>query len=194
MVRLRRFSRALLAVFTALGLEGSALRLARADDGAQSSAAPAGAPPLPRASQVDGDIEDWPAGQPLPAGYRWDSKAHSTLVNIGTGLFALGYAPALAIGSIGNEDLLHPGDPVGLWLVAPIAGPFVLLGDARNDVASVLLLTDGLFQAVGVGLATIGLLWRKPILVRSDEPTVRVAPALRVLGKGGGAVGLVGTF
>lgn len=142
---------------------------------------------------VDGDIEDWPAGNPVPPGYRWDSKPHSAIVNIGTGLFALGYVPAFAIAASGNDDLLHPGDPQGLWLFAPIAGPFVLLGEARNDVARVLLITDGVFQTVGVGLAAVGLLWRTPILVRS-ETTLRVAPTPLVLGNGGGALGLAGTF
>ena len=193
MLRLR-LSRALIGVCTALGLDGFALRSARADDGVQSGATPATAPPLPRASTVDGDIEGWPADQPLPPGYRWDSRPHSTLVNIGTGLFALGYAPALAIGAIGNEDLLHPGDPLGLWLLAPLAGPFVLLGDARNDIASVLLLADGAFQAVGMGLTVVGLVWRRPVLVPTAKSAVRVAPTPLVLGKGGGGLALFGTF
>ncbi len=122
----------------------------------QSRARPATASPLPNASEVDGEIEDWPAGHALPPGYRWDSKPHSALANIGTGLFALGYVPAFAIAASGNDDLLHPGNPQSLWLFAPIAGPFVLLGDARSDFASVLLVADGVFQAVGVGLAAVG--------------------------------------
>ena len=118
MLRSRDFSRALLAICTALGLDATAPRPARAEDGVQSGVTPATASPLPRASTVDGDIEDWPAGNPVPPGYRWDSKPHSAIVNIGTGLFALGYVPAFAIAASGNDDLLHPGDPQGLWLFA----------------------------------------------------------------------------
>jgi hypothetical protein len=194
MLRSRRCSPALLATCTALGLGGSALGPARADDGTQSPATPATAPPLPQASEVDGEIDDWPAGHAPPPGYRWDSKPHALLANIGAGLFALGYVPAFAIAAAGNDDLLHPGNPRSLWLFAPIAGPFVLLGDARNDFASVLLITDGVFQAVGVGLAAVGLLWRIPILVRSEKSTLRIEATPLVLGKRGGALRLEGTF
>lgn len=168
---------------------------ARADENPSShEAAPAPAPALPRAAQVDGEIDDWPPGTPPPPGYRWDSRSHGTLVNIGTGLFAIGYAPALAIGSTNNEDLLHPGAPHSLWLIAPLAGPFVLLGDASSDVERVLLLTDGAFQAAGIAMWVVGLAWRVPILVHDEKAALRVRPAPLLLGRGGGGLALQGTF
>ncbi|MGH7437143.1 MAG: hypothetical protein ACRENE_15825, partial [Polyangiaceae bacterium] len=121
-------------------------------------------------------------------------RAHNTLVNIGGGLFALGYLPALAIGATNNEDLLHPGAPRSLWLIAPLAGPFALLGDASSDVERVLLITDGAFQAAGIATWVVGLAWRVPILVHDEKATFGVRPIPLLLGRGGGGLALQGWF
>jgi len=179
-----RFSCTVFALLLAEAVTGGADQEARVDDDTHpaSKQVPPIAPAPLRATDVDpAEIEDWPPNQPPPTGYRWGSRARTPIVQSGLALWAIAYVPSFFIGMIGNGNLAQSATP-SAWLMVPIAGPFILLGDATGSTAKALLITDGAFQAVGAGLITLGLLWQVPILVREQKAASAVRPRLVLRG------------
>jgi len=120
------------------------------------------------------------------------------LVASGVVIFGLAYVPAVAVGVTSGLD-------ADRTLVVPIAGPWINLtqrpgcsGDACNgeNTNKVLLVTDGVFQAIGV-LTTLGgflMPVQEHRTVRSAEasPTWQISPAS--FGAGTYGLKVFGTF
>jgi hypothetical protein len=120
------------------------------------------------------------------------------MVGSGIGTFTLSYLPAVVVGATSGLD-------VDRTLFLPLAGPWMDLAERpkcgpitscnAEDTARILLVTDGVFQAIGAITIVGGFL-----TTRSETKTVREAclrPTLRIspasVGKGYGLMAL-GTF
>lgn len=167
--------------------------VARADDRPLSTGSAAQRLPaaLPAVDPVA--LAVWPTDRSPPPGYHWSSKPREAMIDAGTGLLLLGYVPGFAIAASNNDNLLDSSGDSSRWLFLPIAGPFVLAGQATGDFAKAVLVTDGLMQAVGVGLATLGLCWRIPVLV-PEVATVRIVTSPLLVGARGTGVGIATMF
>jgi hypothetical protein len=121
------------------------------------------------------------------------------MVGSGIGTFALSYLPAVVVGATSGLD-------ADRTLFVPLAGPWMdltqrprcgpIVSCNTEDTAKVLLITDGVFQAIGAISIVGGFLTttRETRTVRAADtrPTLRIAPA-SVGGKGYGVIAL-GSF
>lgn len=133
-----------------------------------------------------------------------DTTTYSTgpsmeMVGSGIGTFALSYLPAVVIGATSGLD-------ADRTLFVPLAGPWMdltqrprcgpIVSCNTEDTDKVLLITDGVFQAIGAISIVGGFLTttRETRTVRAAElrPTLRISPA-SVGGKGYGLMAL-GSF
>ena len=133
-----------------------------------------------------------------------DTTTYSTgpsmeMVGSGIGTFALSYLPAVVVGAtsglVADRTLFVP--LAGPWMdltQRPRCGPIVSCN--TEDTDKVLLITDGVFQAIGAISIVGGFLTttRETRTVRAADvrPTLRIAPA-SVGGKGYGVMAL-GSF
>jgi hypothetical protein len=133
-----------------------------------------------------------------------DTTTYSTgpnmeMVGSGIGTFALSYLPAVVVGATSGLDadrtLFVP--LAGPWMdltQRPHCGPVVSCG--AEGTAKVLLITDGVFQAIGAISIVGGLLTTthetRTVRAADAEPAIRISPA-SVGSKGYGVVAL-GTF
>jgi hypothetical protein len=117
--------------------------------------------------------------QSVPWGYRPESRIRKGLV-IG-GAVTLGVSYAL-VAMVGVES---PSSDENRWLLVPVVGPFITMAlhdhscknqDHECDLqgvgdffADVLLTADGLAQATGAALLTVGLAAPYKVLVRADR-------------------------
>jgi hypothetical protein len=120
-------------------------------------------------------------GDPIPPGYRLESRVRRGAVIAGTILFATTYGVNLLAASIadGNED-------EELWLYVPGVGTWPLVGDCSdsggNDDGCEFLVLHSLAHTLGLGLLIYGVAAQRNVLVR--ESRVIVVPAR--IGSGNG--------
>jgi len=125
-------------------------------------------------------------GDPVPPGYRVESRARTGLVVGGSILFGIFYGiTLLAASETHNSD--------GWWLYVPVLGPFGYASTVEEGVASgalkTLLWMDGFLQAGGAAMLIIGVVG-KTELVRNDIAKISVAP---LFGRANG-LSIVGEF
>ena len=138
-------------------------------------------------------IDDWPTSAPAPPGYHWGSRPRFGPIGTGSALFAIPYLVGGFIVTLDYEASAAPDSNLN-WLLLPVAGPLIELAYSSSSAASVLLVADGVMQALGMGLIVYGIAWPAPILVRNDFGLVHLLPMPMTLGKAGSGVSLVGTF
>jgi hypothetical protein len=133
-----------------------------------------------------------------------DTTTYSTgpsmaMVGSGIGTFTLSYLPAVVVGATSGLD-------ADRTLFVPLAGPWLdltqrprcgpIVSCNTEDTDKVLLITDGVFQAIGAISIVGGFLTttRETRTVRAADmrPTLRISPA-SVGGKGYGLIAL-GSF
>jgi hypothetical protein len=133
-----------------------------------------------------------------------DTTTYSTgpsmeMVGSGIATFTLSYLPAVVVGATSGLD-------ADRTLFVPLAGPWMdltqrprcgpLVSCNGEDTDKVLLVTDGVFQAIGAITIVGGFLTtsheRRTVQAADTGPTLRISPA-RVGGKGYGLVAL-GSF
>jgi hypothetical protein len=121
------------------------------------------------------------------------------MVGTGIGTFTLSYLPAVVVGATSGLD-------ADRTLFAPLAGPWLdlsqrphcglVLSCGAEGTTKVLLVTDGVFQAIGAISIVSGFLITTPetrtVRAVATAPTLQISPA-RVGGKGYGLLAL-GTF
>jgi hypothetical protein len=137
-------------------------------------------------------VDPWPQEAPAPPGYHAGSKPNPFLTTLGLSVFGVPYAAGWVL--IGVDRAFTQQDNVDslFWLALPVAGPFVELAYAKGSTATAVLVADGTMQGVGLGLWTIGMIWRVKIMVRDDALAIVPAPIL--FGGGRWGVGVQGTF
>jgi hypothetical protein len=112
-------------------------------------------------------------GDPIPPGYRVESRTRTGLVVGGAIMFGLMYG-FTAFGASESSD------PDTTWLYAPVLGPFIYASTLDGEFAGIgrfFLYVDGLIQAGGAAMLIIGLVG-KTELVRNDIAKVSVVPLL----------------
>ncbi len=139
------------------------------------------------------------AAQPVAATVDTTAETgpNTAMVSSGIGIFALSYVPAVVVGATSG---LHTDRT--LWV--PLAGPWIDLAQRPNcspaiscnseNTAKVLVITDGIFQAIGAVTVIGGFLLpvhERVVRTADLRPTLRLGPA-KVAG-GYGMVAL-GTF
>jgi hypothetical protein len=120
------------------------------------------------------------------------------LVVSGVVIFGVSYIPAVAVGAVSDLD-------ADRTLFVPVAGPWINLtqrpdcsgGSVCNheNTNKVLLVTDGVFQALGVLTTISGFLiptQRTTVRTADSGPTWQLSPAS--FGKGSYGMKVVGTF
>jgi hypothetical protein len=145
-------------------------------------------------------------GQPVPPGYRVVKQSRRGLVIAGSIVGGISYGFSI-MGAV-EDDFNHSSGA----LLVPVLGPWIMLaaGGAKNgctasststydysycdpDKSSLraMLVLDGLTQAAGAAMFTIGLAYPRTRLVRNDV-TVSMAPM--PFGRDGYGIGAVGQF
>jgi hypothetical protein len=152
-------------------------------------------------------------GLALQAGEAWaqtrevvevDTTTYSTgpstaMISSGIGTFTLSYLPAVVVGATS-------GLGADRTLFVPVAGPWMdltqrsrcgpIVSCNAEDTDKVLLVTDGVFQAIGAITIVGGFLTttheRRTVRAADLRPTLRISPA-RVGGRGYGLMAL-GSF
>jgi hypothetical protein len=164
------------------------------------------AAPTPAALPFYPALLPYLSGQPVPAGYRVETRPAKGLIIGGLASLVLAYGAAIAVGA-GDGFANATG-----WLVLPVVGPWAAIGarkyhcdndvthanacvtGAFNEVQTIAILSaDAVVQATGAVLFLAGLGSGYAELVRSDVRVgVRITP--RAVGANGLGVGLVGRF
>jgi hypothetical protein len=132
--------------------------------------APLGLPPL------------YERGDPVPSGYHLVGHRHWEIFGGGFVVWQTAYAPMAFYGVLvdlsvsllsGHHDTSF--DPVFI----PVAGPLIVA--ERFHMPSgpwTLMAIDAAFQAAGVATMIVGLIYKKPILVRDEASIVSVVPVV----------------
>jgi|GEM_PF-1527583 hypothetical protein len=125
------------------------------------------------------------------------TEPNTAMIGSGIGIFALSYVPAVVVGATSG---LH----TDRTLYVPLAGPWIDLAQRpgcapavscnAENTAKVLVIADGVFQAIGAVTVVGGFLFpiRERVVSTADRrPTLRLGPA-----KVGGGYGMLalGTF
>lgn len=116
------------------------------------AATPASTTPPPVLPVIDPD-------QPVPAGYKLQSRPTVGVLGMGIGTFSAGWVTTLAMGIVLSEEAKKnpdgPDPSTFIPMYFPVAGPFVTMAVWKPGPAELgLLLTGGLFQVAG----SIGIL------------------------------------
>jgi hypothetical protein len=85
-----------------------------------------------------------------------------------------------------------PDDARGLWLIAPVIGPFGELSHSQTVGESAVLVVDGALQVASAAMLISGLTIPRMVLVR-DGGTLSLAP-VSFLGRSQAGLGVVGRF
>lgn len=168
---------------------------ARADDPPKTPALPVSGAPV----VIADPMRAWEPGMPPPPAYRVGSEVCWPFVVSGSALAGTGWlvnvwfgVPMSVVrdGSDANRDMAKKS-------MVPLVGPFIALATytERNDGMRAMLLATGLSQVVGLGLLTVGLAWRTPVLepgpARASTGFVMPVPIALPDGLG---LGLAGTM
>lgn len=114
------------------------------------------------------DVIEYEEGKPIPPGYTRIHRNRRKLVIAGSVLFATAYSISL----MGATTAVLSGDARFATMYIPVAGPFITVGVARDDLPSGLrtvFLLDGLTQIVGAALLVTGIAWKEDFLQRTDS-------------------------
>jgi hypothetical protein len=151
-------------------------------------------------------------GRPIPPGYHLEQRPRKGLVVSGSIVFGIAYFLSLSVAASSKYE-------PDRWLYAPIAGPFIDLGNRKENCNTIpnnlgttttcsddsserfFLMADGLMQTAGATMLVLGLALPQKLLVRDDAPFVGGSPnrfawtiAPRAMGRSGYGLGVVGTF
>lgn len=139
-------------------------------------------------------VLEYEEGQPIPNGYRLDSRINRGLLGAGAGVFGGLWFLSAVVGLQGDEDTFV-GDGGWAALYVPLFGPFIAIDTLRSsDAGTVLLMIDGLGQLGGATMLTLSFILKSKRLVREDL-SVSVAPGVHVTPYAGPrSFGLTGTF
>jgi hypothetical protein len=115
-------------------------------------------------------------GQPIPPGYRVETRARRGLIVGGAVTFGALYLLSAFTASVavdgGNSEEFAP-------LFIPVAGPFVTVGTARAEgVGTFALVLDGIGQAGGVAMFIAGMATEEKFLLRNDQAKISVTPMM----------------
>jgi hypothetical protein len=153
-------------------------------------------------------------GRAIPPGYHLESRPRKGLVISGSIVFGIPYFLSL---SVAASSKFSPDR----WLYAPLFGPFVDLGNRKENCTTIgngtfgstttcaddsserfFLMADGLMQVAGATMLILGLALPQQLLVRDDAPFVGskqksqfawgVAP--QKMGRSGYGLGFAATF
>ena len=152
-------------------------------------------------------------GRAIPQGYHLESRPRKGLVVSGSIVFGIAYFLSLSVAASSKYE-------PDRWLYAPLIGPFVDLGNRKENCSTIpmgsfgtsttcqddsserfFLMADGLMQASGSLMLILGLALPQQLLVRDDAPYVSGSPSRfawtitpRGMGRSGYGLGVVGTF
>jgi len=139
-------------------------------------------------------------GDPIPPGYRLDSRPRRGLVVGGISMLASAWGLSLIIGLSVDTLAAAFGDNKSVaWpLYIPVVGPFVGIGVFDSKAAGTFVLAvDGLVQAGGLAMIIAGFAAPEKRLVRGADPQAQsgfVTVLPMPFGKNGVGLGLVGTM
>jgi hypothetical protein len=145
-------------------------------------------PSIPLASPQR--LADWEEGEPIPAGYHAVKRRRKGLLIGGALTFGITYL----VTALGGAIAADAGGGRGAALIAPVFGPFAMLGKDVGATGSFLLVLDSLAQAAGITMFSIGMAKPSAVLVRDDLAKIEVRPAPMTFGASGAGFGLVGRF
>lgn len=150
-----------------------------------------GAPPPP-ATPPPPSIIAYEDGDPIPEGYRLDSRARMNLVGTGIGLFI----PFYVISTL-SAAIAEAGGNSNYWpMYVPTIGPLITISTAKpdNNFEVFMLGLDAVAQTAGIGLIIWGMASREKRLIRvaGETPSLTIAPAY--LGRGSFGLGISGTM
>jgi hypothetical protein len=154
---------------------------------------PPGAPPppdpynygVPPGTPMAYDIDDWEEGDPIPPGYRPDTRIRKGLViggavTLGAVWLVFGVLPASIMVAVEETDEADFSNDTGedkedyYPLYIPVAGPFVTIFTTESQAAgTALLIIDGVAQTAGLAMLIAGLAAQKTVL--EPDPTYRAA-------------------
>jgi hypothetical protein len=138
--------------------------------------------------------------QPVPQGYKLQSRPTVGVLGMGIGTFSAGWVTAVVMGIVLSEEAKKdpngPDPSVFIPMYFPVAGPFITMAVMRPGPAEIgLLMTDGIFQLAGSVGILVGSLNRTYRLVYTGEgaaaASVEIAPAA---GMGFGGLQATGHF
>jgi hypothetical protein len=135
--------------------------------------------------------------QPIPQGYRLQSRPTVGVLGMGIGMFSAGWVTSVVMGIVlmeeAKKDPNGPDASAFVPMYIPVVGPFVEMAVLRPGPAELgLLITDGIFQLAGSVGILVGSLKRTYRLVYTGETaSVELAPAA---GKGFGGLLATGQF
>ncbi len=150
------------------------------------------------------DTLPYTRGEPIPAGYRLESRLdHVEHTVLGGALLGGGH-----LAMIGLARSIEDAPRTAGWLYVPLLGPFAFVlaekcdsaaeGDVRCSIDTgfkAIIILDGLVQILGVGYLVHGLASTEELLVRTPKearrPSLRVSPY--AFGHSGGLI-LSGRF
>lgn len=129
-------------------------------------------------------------GQPVPPGYRVETRARRGLIVGGAVTFGVLYLLSAFTASVavdaGDSDDFGP-------LFIPVAGPFVTIGTAEAEgVGTFALVLDGVGQAGGVAMFIAGMVTEEKYLLRNDVAKISVTPMM--VGESSFGLGLRGSM
>lgn len=115
-------------------------------------------------------------GQPIPPGYRVETRARKGLIVGGAVTFGVLYLLSAFTASVavdsGDSEEFGP-------LFIPVAGPFVTIGTAEaQGVGTFALVLDGVGQAGGVAMFIAGMVTEEKFLLRNDQAKISVTPMM----------------
>lgn len=130
-------------------------------------------------------------GDPVPYGYRPETRIRKGLVIGGAVTLGSLYLISASIGSLANDIDSSSDEFTPLFF--PVVGPFITIKTADSEGSGTFfLLIDGVGQSAGLAMLIAGLASPRSVLIRNDLAEVRVAPV--VVGDGQLGLGLVGTM
>jgi hypothetical protein len=165
---MRKIARRLVASFAVVALICASVPARSQEDEPETKTAP---PP------------PWKAGDPIPNGYRVETRAREWAILVGAVIFGIPYLLSAGVAAIGTRIKL----PFGALFV-PAIGPFIQMGIAASATGDLVFAIDGSVQTLGLVLLVYGITSRESVLVRNDVATTRIVPM--AMGKGGYGVGL----
>jgi hypothetical protein len=135
-------------------------------------------------------VLDYEEGQPIPEGYRLQTRVRKGLVAGGAGTFgglwlASIFVASAATSANGDDDRWVP-------LYIPVGGPFAAIATLGSDSLGTLALAlDGLGQAGGLTMLIVGVALPQKRLVRENIAGTSLSIAPTFTGNG---LGVVGSF